>query len=81
MSGPDAAEPDLVQPPGADRPRAAVHAEALASGHLSGDGAFTVRCHEALETITGASRVLLTTSCTHALEMAALLLDSAPATR
>jgi dTDP-4-amino-4,6-dideoxygalactose transaminase len=48
-------------------------AEALASGHLSGDGAFTARCREALEAITGASRVLLTTSCTHALEMAVML--------
>ena len=48
-------------------------AEALASGHLSGDGAFTARCREALEAITGAARVLLTTSCTHALEMAVLL--------
>ncbi len=48
-------------------------AEALASGHLSGDGDFTARCREALEAITGAPKVLLTTSCTHALEMAALL--------
>jgi dTDP-4-amino-4,6-dideoxygalactose transaminase len=48
-------------------------AAAMASGHLSGDGAFTARCREALEAITGAPRVLLTTSCTHALEMAVLL--------
>jgi dTDP-4-amino-4,6-dideoxygalactose transaminase len=53
-------------------------AEALASGHLSGDGAFTVRCREALETLTGASRVLLTTSCTHALEMAVMLARVGP---
>ena len=53
-------------------------AEALASGHLSGDGAFTVRCREALETLTGASRVLLTTSCTHALEMAVMLAGVGP---
>jgi dTDP-4-amino-4,6-dideoxygalactose transaminase len=53
-------------------------AEALASGHLSGDGAFTARCREALEAITGAARVLLTTSCTHALEMAVLLAGVGP---
>ena len=48
-------------------------AEALASGHLAGDGAFTRRSREALESILGAARVLLTTSCTHALEMAVML--------
>jgi dTDP-4-amino-4,6-dideoxygalactose transaminase len=53
-------------------------AEAIASGHLSGDGAFTARCRAALETITGGARVLLTTSCTHALEMAVLLADIGP---
>jgi dTDP-4-amino-4,6-dideoxygalactose transaminase len=53
-------------------------AQALASGHLSGDGPFTRRCHALLEQLTGAPRVLLTTSCTHALEMAALLLDLGP---
>jgi dTDP-4-amino-4,6-dideoxygalactose transaminase len=47
--------------------------DALASGHLSGDGDFTARCRTALEALTGSARVLLTTSCTHALEMAALL--------
>lgn len=52
--------------------------EALAGGHISGDGPFTRRCHAALEAETGASRVLLTTSCTHALEMSALLLNLAP---
>jgi dTDP-4-amino-4,6-dideoxygalactose transaminase len=50
-------------------------ADALAQGHISGDGAYTRRCHGELEALTGAPRVLLTTSCTHALEMAALLLD------
>lgn len=49
--------------------------QAIASGAISGDGAFTRRCHQALEAITGARKALLTTSCTHALEMAALLLD------
>jgi len=47
--------------------------QAIANGHLSGDGAFTKRCHALLETITGAPKVLLTTSCTHALEMSMLL--------
>ena len=52
--------------------------QALAGGAISGDGPFTRRCHERLEAITGARRALLTTSCTHALEMAALLLDVGP---
>jgi dTDP-4-amino-4,6-dideoxygalactose transaminase len=49
--------------------------QAIASGVISGDGAFTKRCHQLLEEITGTRKALLTTSCTHALEMAALLLD------
>src|SRR5260370_8184934 len=53
-------------------------AEAIANGHASGDGPFTRKCHELLERELGFSRVLLTTSCTHALEMAALLLDCGP---
>lgn len=52
-------------------------ARAIAAGHISGDGAFTKRCHEQLERLTGA-RALLTTSCTHALELAALLLRLGP---
>ena len=52
--------------------------DAVARGHLSGDGAYTARCAELLEEATGARRVLLTTSCTHALEMSALLLDIVP---
>jgi dTDP-4-amino-4,6-dideoxygalactose transaminase len=52
--------------------------EALEIGHISGDGRFTKKCHELLEKELGVSKVLLTTSCTHALEMAALLLDIAP---
>ncbi|HLK20851.1 MAG TPA: dTDP-4-amino-4,6-dideoxygalactose transaminase [Bryobacteraceae bacterium] len=43
--------------------------------HVSGDGPFTRKCHRILEDLLGAPKVLLTTSCTHALEMAALLLD------
>jgi len=57
---------------------AAYVAQALASGHISGDGDFTKRCHALLESTLGAPRVLLTSSCTHALEMAALLLDLQP---
>ena len=52
--------------------------QALAAGHLSGDGPFTRRCHELLQDIVGAPNALLTTSCTHALEMAALLLNIQP---
>ena len=47
---------------------------ALDSGKLSGDGPFTRRCEAALERVTGARRVLLTSSCTAALEMSAILL-------
>lgn len=53
-------------------------AQAIAKGHASGDGSFTRKCHELLERELGVPRVLLTTSCTHALEMAALLLDCGP---
>ena len=52
--------------------------EALALGHVSGDGEFTRRCHELLRAELGVRAVLLTTSCTHALEMAAILLDVKP---
>ena len=53
-------------------------AEAIANGYASGDGAFTRRCHELLEQELHVPKVLLTTSCTHALEMAAILLDCGP---
>jgi dTDP-4-amino-4,6-dideoxygalactose transaminase len=53
-------------------------AEAIANGHASGDGPFTRRCHELLEKELGVVKALLTTSCTHALEMAAILLDCGP---
>jgi dTDP-4-amino-4,6-dideoxygalactose transaminase len=52
--------------------------QAVANGHLAGDGPFTGRCHALLQEALGVPRVLLTTSCTHALEMAALLLDVGP---
>ncbi len=49
--------------------------QAITNGHAAGDGAFTKQCHAFLETTLGVPKALLTTSCTHALEMAALLLD------
>jgi dTDP-4-amino-4,6-dideoxygalactose transaminase len=53
-------------------------AQAIQRGHISGHGPFTRECESILERELGAGRVLLTTSCTHALEMAALLLDIQP---
>ncbi|MGD1253674.1 dTDP-4-amino-4,6-dideoxygalactose transaminase [Mycobacterium seoulense] len=52
--------------------------QAVAGGHASGDGPFTKRAQLMLENAFGAKRVLLTTSCTSALEMAALLCDLQP---
>jgi dTDP-4-amino-4,6-dideoxygalactose transaminase len=53
--------------------------QAIDNGHISGDGAFTRRAHAMLQAIFGGdTRVLLTTSCTDALEMAAILLDLQP---
>ena len=49
--------------------------KAIDNKKICGDGEFTKKCSEWLEEKTGASKVLLTTSCTHALEMAALLCD------
>jgi len=50
--------------------------QSIDNGHISGDGPFTKRTSAALEAIFGGdARVLLTTSCTHALEMSAILLD------
>jgi len=53
-------------------------AQVLKSGHTAGDGPFTKKCHALFEQLLGAPKVLLTTSCTHALEMAGLLLNLAP---
>lgn len=53
-------------------------ADALARGHLSGDGHYTRRCHQWLEQRLGCQRALLTHSCTGALEMSAMLCDLAP---
>jgi dTDP-4-amino-4,6-dideoxygalactose transaminase len=52
--------------------------EALERGHISGDGPFSRQCETLLERALGAPRALLTTSCTHALELAALLLELEP---
>ncbi len=52
--------------------------QAMAAGHISGDGEFSRRCHTWLEAYFNAPKALLTTSCTHALEMTALLLDLKP---
>jgi dTDP-4-amino-4,6-dideoxygalactose transaminase len=50
-------------------------ADAIKRGHISGDGYYTKQCQAVLEHTLGVRRSLLTTSCTHALEMSALLLD------
>jgi dTDP-4-amino-4,6-dideoxygalactose transaminase len=49
---------------------------AIAAPKFSGDGSFTAQCHLLLEQSLGIQKALLTTSCTHALEMAALLLHA-----
>lgn len=53
-------------------------AEVVESGRLSGDGEMTRHCEQLLSAELGGATVLLTPSCTHALEMAALLLDIEP---
>ena len=52
--------------------------EAIANGHISGDGTFSKRCQVFLEQELGVDKILLTTSCTHALEMSAILLGMQP---
>ncbi len=52
--------------------------EAMAAGKLAGNGRFTKQCQSWLERRIGAPKVLLTHSCTAALEMAALLIDLEP---
>jgi dTDP-4-amino-4,6-dideoxygalactose transaminase len=52
--------------------------QAVENVHISGDGIFTKKCHALLEKELGVPKALLTTSCTHALEMAAILLDIHP---
>lgn len=52
--------------------------QAVLSGKISGDGLFTKKCHSFFEKKYGFQKVLLTTSCTDALEMAAILCDLKP---
>ena len=52
--------------------------DAIRRAHVSGDGYYTKLCHAWLERHLGVPKALLCTSCTHALEMAALLLDIQP---
>ncbi len=53
-------------------------AQTVESGHMSGDGEFTRKSNQFLEETFGVKKALLTTSCTHALEMAAFLLNIQP---
>ena len=53
-------------------------AEAIRAQKICGDGAFTKRCNAWFEEKTGTPKALLTTSCTHATELAALLADIRP---
>lgn len=52
--------------------------QAVSNQKICGDGDFTKKCNAWLENKTGTNKALLTTSCTHATEMAALLLDIKP---
>ena len=52
--------------------------EAIRNEKLSGDGPFTKKCHEWFEKRLCCNKALLTPSCTHALEMAAILIDIQP---
>ena len=53
-------------------------AKAIESKKICGDGAFTKKCNAWFEAQTGTKKALLTTSCTHALEMSAILCDIKP---
>ena len=48
--------------------------QTITIGQIAGDQTFSKKCHSLLEQVLGVSRALVTTSCTHALEMAAILL-------
>jgi dTDP-4-amino-4,6-dideoxygalactose transaminase len=52
--------------------------QTITVGQIAGDQMFSKKCHALLEQTLGVQRALITTSCTHALEMAALLLDLQP---
>ena len=53
-------------------------AKAVANQKICGDGEFTKKCNEWMEKQTGTAKALLTTSCTHATELAAILADIKP---
>ena len=53
-------------------------AQTMIIGQIAGDQAFSKKCHALLAQVLGVPRALVTTSCTHALEMAALLLEIQP---
>jgi dTDP-4-amino-4,6-dideoxygalactose transaminase len=53
-------------------------ADSVRSGHISGDGKYTRMCHAFFEETLGVTKALLTTNCTHALDMSAILLDIQP---
>jgi dTDP-4-amino-4,6-dideoxygalactose transaminase len=53
-------------------------AQAVLSGHIAGDGMFTMKCQKLMENMLGAKKILLTNSCTSALEMAAILCEVGP---
>ena len=52
--------------------------DAIDRQKICGDGSYTVKCNEWIEERTGTAKCLLTTSCTHATELAALLADIKP---
>ncbi len=52
--------------------------DVIKKGHMSGDGEYTKKSNALLEKITGAQKALMTTSCTHALEMTGILLNIRP---
>ncbi|HEY0072751.1 MAG TPA: dTDP-4-amino-4,6-dideoxygalactose transaminase, partial [Abditibacteriaceae bacterium] len=52
--------------------------DVVVQGHAAGDGVYTQKCHALLQAVLDVPKVLLTTSCTDALEMCALLLDIQP---
>jgi dTDP-4-amino-4,6-dideoxygalactose transaminase len=52
--------------------------QSVSIGQIAGDQSYSRKCQALLEQVLGAPKVLLTTSCTHALELAALLLDIGP---
>ena len=53
-------------------------AQSVLGGHTAGDGPFTKKCHAFMEEKFGANKILLTHSCTAALEMSAILCDVSP---